>query len=226
MREDLRNDESLNPDSHPRDFRKSLGCDADDVEAALVKLQPRPSTINRERLMFLAGKAAGAAQRTLTPAKRGWAWPLATLASVAAMVVFAVLFGLERVRPRSSQTMVDRTPRRSVVMPNRPVAKSPERDIRAKPQAAPAGVAVDGRGSDSLAVESRMARSRHPVLMTDPDQLPNAAPSGGPGFVNPLSVGDTQRVLNGDLSATRGKPTPPSGFPSILNQFRFGRGGL
>jgi hypothetical protein len=118
----------------------------------------------------------------------------------------------------------DRGP--EAVSPNPLVVKLPRRDRPAKPQAEREEVVVATRSADSLAMESRMLRSRHPVLMTDLDLLPNPAPSGGRGSAEALSVGDTRRVMSDGLSATRSTTPPPSGFPSILNHFRFGRGGL
>jgi hypothetical protein len=199
----------------------------DDVEAALVKLQPRRSTVNRDRLLFLAGKAAGAAEHSAVTS-RGFSkipgmWPLATFASVAAMLVFAVLFGIERGRERTVRTIVKRDSRPAVAFPKSSVVKRPATGVREKPQAA---LADELRTADSMTAESRLMRSRHPVLMTDPDLLPNSAPTGGRDVADALSVGDTQRVLSDGLSATRPKTPPTSGFPSILNSFRFGRGGL
>ena len=193
----------------------------DDIEAALVKLQPRRATVNRDRLLFLAGKAAGAAERASVPSSRRSAWPLATFASVAAMLVFAVLFGIERGRSQSVRTVVKHDPSPAAVLPNR----SLRMDGPAK-QAARTDVVTDVHSTDSLATESRLMRLRHPALMTDADLLPNTVPTGGRQTANPLSVGDTRRAMGDGLSATRAKPAAPSGLPSILNQFRFGRGGL
>jgi len=50
------------------------------LEASLAALTPRPSTVDRDRLMFLAGRASGASARRRGPAS--WLWPLATAASL------------------------------------------------------------------------------------------------------------------------------------------------
>ncbi len=51
----------------------SEGVNLNDLELALRGLRPRPETLDREVLMYRAGRAS----------TRGWGWPLATLASTA-----------------------------------------------------------------------------------------------------------------------------------------------
>jgi hypothetical protein len=54
----------------------------DALADALRGLAPRAGALDRDRLMFRAGRAS---------ASRGWAWPLAALASTAAAVALGVL---------------------------------------------------------------------------------------------------------------------------------------
>jgi hypothetical protein len=64
------------------------------LEARLTALTPRPAGLDRDRLMFLAGRAAAA-----QTARRGWTswlWPCATAASLA----LAVVLGLRGARPQ------------------------------------------------------------------------------------------------------------------------------
>jgi hypothetical protein len=61
------------------------------IEAALCSLTPAASGIQRDRLMFLAGKAAGnrsSSRRRLVAAL----WPLATAASLLAATAFGILW--------------------------------------------------------------------------------------------------------------------------------------
>jgi hypothetical protein len=64
------------------------------IEAALGSLTPVPSNVQRDRVMFLAGRAT--ADRAMPPRRHGWAtwlWPCATSASLLAAAVFGVLWG-------------------------------------------------------------------------------------------------------------------------------------
>jgi hypothetical protein len=63
------------------------------IEAALGSLTPVPSSVQRDRVMFLAGRAA--ADRATPPRRRRWAawlWPCVTSASLLAAVVFGGLW--------------------------------------------------------------------------------------------------------------------------------------
>jgi hypothetical protein len=63
------------------------------IEAALGSLTPVPSSVQRDRVMFLAGRAT--ADRATLPRRRRWAawlWPCATSASLLAAAVFGVLW--------------------------------------------------------------------------------------------------------------------------------------
>src|SRR6516225_6587980 len=66
------------------------------LAGALRGLAPRPAEIDRDRLMFHAGRAS---------APRGWAWPLATAASAAAAVALALLLWA---RPEPPPRIVER----------------------------------------------------------------------------------------------------------------------
>jgi hypothetical protein len=63
------------------------------IEAALGNLTPVASSVQRDRVMFLAGRAM--AGRATPPCRRRWAawlWPCATSASLLAAAVFGVLW--------------------------------------------------------------------------------------------------------------------------------------
>ncbi len=67
------------------------------IEAALGSLKPAASALQRDRLMFLAGRASAATTLALLPTRRRriavWLWPCATALSLAVAVAFAVLRG-------------------------------------------------------------------------------------------------------------------------------------
>lgn len=68
----------------PEHLRPELAA----VEAALASLAPRASGLDRNRLMYLAGQAAGLKTARRRPA--AWLWPCATAASL----LLAAVLGL------------------------------------------------------------------------------------------------------------------------------------
>lgn len=67
-----------------------------ELEAALGGLLPRPSRLDRDRLLFLAGQASASsspasAEQRERPNRRHWIWPAISALSTAAAVVLAVL---------------------------------------------------------------------------------------------------------------------------------------
>ncbi len=67
------------------------------IEAALGGLSPRPSGIQRDRLMFLAGRASAGGVGEYATARRGrLLWPCVAAASLLAAAVFASLWGVGR----------------------------------------------------------------------------------------------------------------------------------
>ena len=79
--------------------QEPLNPDLAAVEAALASLAPRPSTIDRDRLMFLAGQAAKARDRAR------WLWPLSTAASLLVAVGLAALL-VVRGEPQTVERIV------------------------------------------------------------------------------------------------------------------------
>jgi len=73
----------------PEPLRPELSA----VEAALASLAPRSSGLDRDRLMYLAGQAAGLKTARRRPA--AWLWPCATAASL----LLAAVLGLRGPRP-------------------------------------------------------------------------------------------------------------------------------
>ncbi len=69
-----------------------------EFERALSSLAPRPSGVDRDRLMFLAGQMSSA-RLGRRAAGLGWLWPIATAVSTAAALFFAVQVVGQRNRP-------------------------------------------------------------------------------------------------------------------------------
>jgi hypothetical protein len=105
----------------------------DALAGALRGLAPRPVGLDRDRLMFQAGRAS---------APRGWAWPLATVASAAAAAVLGVLLW---VRPEPA-------PRVVYLPAERPATASDERAPGPDAGAAP------GRWSHYLQLQEDLLR--------------------------------------------------------------------
>jgi hypothetical protein len=80
------------------------------LAGALRGLAPRPAGLDRDRLMFRAGRAS---------APRGWAWPLAATASTAAAVALGVLLWA-RPEPRTVERVVYVPAERSQPAPGEP----------------------------------------------------------------------------------------------------------
>ncbi len=71
----------------------------DEFEAQLAALRPAPTGIDRDALLYAAGRAAGAIS-IRTPARpRRWLSPLVTVASVALAATFAALWWNQASRP-------------------------------------------------------------------------------------------------------------------------------
>jgi len=65
--------------------------DLNRLEQALAALRPRSSEIDRDRLLFLAGRASAEGANRVRPPRR-WLWPASTaLSSAAALVLLALL---------------------------------------------------------------------------------------------------------------------------------------
>jgi hypothetical protein len=79
--------------------QEPLNPDLAAVETAMASLAPRPSTIDRDRLMFLAGQATRGRDRA------GWLWPLSTAASLMVAVGLVALL-VVRGEPQTVERIV------------------------------------------------------------------------------------------------------------------------
>ncbi len=67
--------------------------DLEAIETALASLQPAPSGVDRDRLMYLAGRAAtGGGSPDARRPRAGWLWPCSTAASLLVAVTFAAMW--------------------------------------------------------------------------------------------------------------------------------------
>ena len=62
------------------------------VEAAISSLSPTPTGVDRDRLMYLAGRATAAGSLDARRPRAHWAWPSATAASLLLAVTFATMW--------------------------------------------------------------------------------------------------------------------------------------
>ncbi len=88
------------------------------VEAALASVGPRPSRLDRDRVMFLAGRASAAPQTDVPPRRVGrWAWPAAFCGMTALAASLLVMLAVrqpepkvvERTRPGPAEAATERT---------------------------------------------------------------------------------------------------------------------
>jgi len=62
------------------------------VESALSSLDPAPTGVERDRVMYLAGRAAAGGSFDPLPARAAWLWPSTTAASLLVAVAFAAMW--------------------------------------------------------------------------------------------------------------------------------------
>lgn len=160
-----------------------------DVETALAKLQPRPTSVDRDRVLFLAGQASATTRTDVPNPKRRWLWPAATIVSFAATLLLGVLYGLERNRPEPPARIVYRT-----------IVREPAENVVAN-RMPPRRKVAAAEVSPPEVTESRMLRRRHPALMTDVDYLPSPPTNGNASPSDQPTVRNMRRSMVGTYSA-------------------------
>jgi hypothetical protein len=156
-----------------------LNQDLAAVEAALTSLSPAPSTLDRDRVMYLAGQASGRRQRA---SRASWLWPCTTAATVLVACTLGVLLA-----GRSQPQMVERI---VYVESGRPG------DTEVRPHEA--SVAEGGRESlipsrEQLPLD--YLKLRQLVLAHGIDALPEPKPAMAPDRKGPPSPSDYRHLL-------------------------------
>lgn len=130
-----------------------LSEDAGDFERALATLNPCVRGVDRDQLMFLAGKMSAEQAPALAGSAR-WLWPAATVTSTFAAAVLGVLFaaqiGREPVRERTD--IVQELVADDEEAPPEDLADSPtdgagQETLEPMPDADPDGQLADGRSA-------------------------------------------------------------------------------
>lgn len=137
------------------------------LESSLSALRPLPDRLNRDQLMFEAGR--------LSARRRSWAWPAATGALAASCMILSGALVL-RAPPAPAE--------RIVYVPSPAPAAAPDRT--AAPPAAAAVAGVPSTLEDEPAVNvANLLSQRGLVLRFGADALPDAtlAPAGAEGFL-------------------------------------------
>jgi hypothetical protein len=114
-------------DKHEKQPNQELSPDLQAFEAQLSSLQPTTGRLERDRLMFEAGKAATQAERIKpTPSTARWAWPtVSAVMTVAAAVLLAVLvLNPGTVATKNSTEVEGERPKQGVGGMDRPTAPS------------------------------------------------------------------------------------------------------
>jgi hypothetical protein len=78
------------------------------MEAGLASLQPKPSSLDRARVLYLAGQASvREAKAGSGKSRAGWLWPVATAASLLVAVTLAGVLLLGGARPPTVERVVE-----------------------------------------------------------------------------------------------------------------------
>jgi hypothetical protein len=78
------------------------------MEAGLASLQPKPSSLHRARVLYLAGQASvGGAKWASRNSRTSWLWPVATAASLLLAVALASALLLGHARPTTVERVVE-----------------------------------------------------------------------------------------------------------------------
>jgi len=159
--------------------RERLNADLAGVEAALAALRPSPSALHRDRLMFLAGQAAGRRRGRLV----SWMWPCTSAAAVTAACVLGLLL-LERRKPEAVERVV-------YVQRDRPAG------VRDQPGRSPwtANQARLPVTATSAAEDLRYLELRQLVLTHGVEALPEFQPGDTPRGGEPVSPPTQGRML-------------------------------
>jgi len=154
-----------------------LSQDLAAVEAALTSLRPAPSTLDRDRVMYLAGQAAGRRRERLA----SWMWPCTSAAATIAACVLGLLL-LERPGPEGNPQTADT-----------PAARPVQTEVPLPQWAATQPGSQETAGP--LDADVRYLGLRHLVLTRGIEALPEVQPSIAPKNQTPMPSPTHGRML-------------------------------
>ncbi len=164
------------------------------IEAALAALAPAPAALDRDRLMFQAGRAAGGAA--------SWGWPAATGALTALAAALALVMVLRP--PVVTQTVVVRVPAEATPAPAPP---KPEPET---PADSPRVTARPAEVATSSPISPGYLRLQEQILRWGLDALPAGRPAA------PAEPPITVEQLLGE-SPRPSQPSPWWKLPSLIS---------
>jgi hypothetical protein len=147
--------------------------DLNRFEAALASLAPAAARVDRDRAMYLSGRAAAKAEAARPSGMRAWLWP----ASTAAMALVALSLGALLVQERHSRPVAASSPQPTAP---REAHRNSNAAAAAESDAGSTAVAKNGgpRGANPIYL-----RIRNRVLNEGVDALPlNQTSEAGPAL--------------------------------------------
>jgi hypothetical protein len=179
----------------------ALGAEAQEMEAALRQFAPRALHLERERLMFLAGRAAAEAE---APARSRWRWQAATVGLGAVAASLALALGIQLTRPP-----VERIVYRDRPVPQIVVQPAPAPPPFEQPAIVATTTVVDAERQTSSPwwpslAEENVLKLRNVVLRWGVEALPTSGAAKASPSSQPTSV-ELWQEFRGPLGAN-----PPS----------------
>ncbi len=194
-----------------------LSEDVDDFERALASLTPCARGVNRDQLMFFAGKVSAEQTPALAGSAR-WLWPAATVASTFAAAVLGILFAAQIGRePVRERTVI--VPDRIAVDEEAPPKDAADSLTDGARQEAPEpflDAAPDGQLADGRVARPDYLRLRRTALTDGVEALPLPSHSASLGAESPASYWQSTQPLR-DERANR----YPGRNSALLNSTMF-----
>lgn len=173
-----------------------LSEDADGFERALASLTPCARGVDRDQLMFLAGKMSAKQSPALAGSAR-WLWPAATIASTLAAAVLGILFAGQAGREpvRESTDIVQELVSDDEEAPSKDGADSLIDGADQDPPEPLSEADPDGQLADGRVAQPDYLRLRRTALMDGVEALPLPAHSASLDAEPPASYWQsTQRL--------------------------------
>ncbi len=175
------------------DREKQFDDELTHLEQDLSRLVPKAGRLNHARVLYLAGRASAAAERSREKSQARWFWPLATMATSLAAVAFAVLWSMPR-EPVVVEKIV------YVQRPSQPEAGDDVQSSDAPQRPAEEEIQIDSwsiRETHQRPARPRYLQTRQIALQHGVDELPKL--DGGGQRIGPASYRELQEKLIGRL---------------------------